>query len=141
MSQKMPDLLVTASIAVVCLAGCSAKTSHDQVVGVTIEQIGEESGVTADAVSGTNTAEQPRANPIVIVKGREHTITIYSSADGPRFTVATNDGKVLADRLNADGIRQQLPEIYKAYESSFAGGGSHLDASRNHLDASGHLAH
>ena len=84
------------------------------------------------AVEATNRASaaplppKPGAAPIVIVKGREHTITIHS---GPRFTVATNDGKVLANQLSTAEIRQKLPEIYKTYESSFAGGAGHLDAS------------
>lgn len=58
--------------------------------------------------------------PIVIIRGRDHSITVFAASGGPRFTVATLDGAVIAAELSADEMQRQQPEIYERYRSSFA---------------------
>jgi len=61
-------------------------------------------------------------------RGRDHTITIYTTSDGPRFTVTSAGGKVLAEKLSAGEIEAELPDIYKTYKNTFAASDNYLDA-------------
>ena len=136
--------LLLASIVSIGLAGCTGKPSPNKPNATTAPQGVEAETASAETASDPAdrmgaTVQKPQGKPsitIVTLKGREHTITIYSAPDGPRFTVATVDGKVMADQLSADEMRQQHPGIYKTYKSSFAGSDAHLDASARPLDAS-----
>jgi hypothetical protein len=75
------------------------------------------------------------APPIIgQLKSRHHLTLIHTSSDGPRFTVSTHDGKVVAAALTLDEIQSQLPEIYKLYKDTFATRGGTID-SGSYLDA------
>jgi hypothetical protein len=67
--------------------------------------------------------------PIGSFRGREHTITIYSASDVPRFTVVARNGDVMAEKLSAEEIQARLPNIFSTYKSTFAQLGEYIDAS------------
>jgi hypothetical protein len=125
------------NLILVCLAGCAAKTPPAQPVART----GGETGPgAATPVSAAPAAEPVPAFSIGSFKGRDHTVTIESAADGPRFTVKTNDGQVLGTRLTAEELQAKLPEVYESFKSSIAGSG-HLDASARMTQEAGRSSH
>ena len=91
----------------------------------------EEAASTADESTidrGNEDMASQRQFSLGSFRGRDHTITIYSTSDGPRFTVTTADGKVLAEKLSVGDIQAKLPDIYKTYENTFAAQDNYLDA-------------
>jgi hypothetical protein len=69
------------------------------------------------------------------LRSSKHHIIIYAFEDGPRFTVATPQGTVIATVLSADEMRVRHPEIFEMYKSTFAGSGGYLDASAGTVQA------
>ena len=53
---------------------------------------------------------------------REHTVTIWLGDDGPLYTVATNDGQVLATRVDEDYLAANFPELRDMLDDSLAVG-------------------
>ncbi len=120
MQCQTKSILVAAGILGVLPVGCtSGRPSHELFVS--------EPAVTAEADGAPGQA----AAPLIIgyLKGREHTITLHSAVDGPRFTIATNDGKVLGSELTLEQVRAQLPDIYDSIKSNFAASSATMDAS------------
>ena len=118
------------SITITCLVGCSSKPSQDQ----TVVRPNESAAPVAATVEPAAPADVGPGTPIGSLKGRNHTVTFYSTPEGPRFTVSTVDGRVLGQQLSVDQLRAQLPQVYEEFKSSIAGLGGYLDA-RSSLDA------
>ena len=57
---------------------------------------------------------------IVYLKSRRHIVTVYSSSDGQKFGLSSRDGKVLAAELSVSELKDQYPELYRMYNSSYA---------------------
>jgi hypothetical protein len=115
-----------SALALFCLIGCTSKQPQVQPSG------SAELAPNATPESATAPAEPANANLALAIgslKGRTHTLTIYSAEDGPRYTVGTNDGQVLGERLSVDELRAQLPEVFEHFKTPLADSGSHLDAS------------
>ena len=51
---------------------------------------------------------------------REHTVTIWLGDDGPLYSVATNDGQVLATRVDEDYLAANFPELRDMLDDSLA---------------------
>lgn len=54
------------------------------------------------------------------LQSRHHKVTLHASADGARFTVRANDGRVLATELSLDELSAQHPELFRIYQDSVA---------------------
>src|SRR5581483_5041366 len=66
---------------------------------------------------------------------RERVITIKSGPQGPVYSVATKEGKVLFENLSTEQLRAQAPEIHSLIKSSIADNRSaHLKANHAILD-------
>ena len=68
-------------------------------------------------------ASAPAQTVIVRLEGRNQQITVTSSPDGPRYTLAL-DGHVVADRITLDEMRVQYPQAYEQIESATATNGA-----------------
>lgn len=128
---------LVASVVSLWLCGCMARSS-DQPVSNLQREASDQQIVASDATgsvvaAGAAEAQEKTTAPIGTLKGREYAITIYSTTDGPRFTIAGADGRVLGEKLSADEIRAQHPTIYETYKSTFAGTGGSFDASVGHV--------
>ena len=137
MKNHVIALVVIGSFVLVSAVGCKWQTSSDpnpirgEVNNPEAAQTAER-GADAEPASRIS-SEENRTPPIIgHLKGRTHTITIHTSPDGPRFSVKTEDGQVLAEALSANEIQAKLPEIYNTYRSTFARteSGAFMDASR-----------
>ncbi len=102
--------------------GSDDSTSHSAAAQVAEDGPGKDT-------ANPNVASKIAPPIIGQLKGRQHTIIIHTASDGPRFTITTPDGRVVATALSVDEIRAQHPSIFKAYEQTFAQGGAYLDAS------------
>lgn len=158
MNTARKKLVLLSAFAFVGYAGCSSKPSADLpgtpvysvVQKVSADPDGQspamdESTVASDATQTAKDNNGPEsvnsnvtskiAPPIIgQLRGRHHTIVIHIASDGPRFTVTTPDGRVVAAALSSDEMRAKHPAIYKTYEQSFAQGGAYLDASIGPLE-------
>ena len=113
-------------LALFCLIGCTSKQPQAQPTGIT------EPAPIAPQVSATVTVEPANARPALAIgslKGRTHTLTIYSAQDGARYTVSTNDGQVLGELMSVDELRAKLPDVFEHFKAPIADPGSYLDAS------------
>ena len=97
MNSKTPLLLALSCIFAAC-AG-SPGTSHDEQAPLQ--------------------DEPPVFGHLVF---REHTVTIWLGDDGPLYTVATNDGQVLATRVDEDYLAANFPELRDMLDDSLAVG-------------------
>jgi hypothetical protein len=145
MQASTKPLVVFGVVTSLWLIGCSSKPAGSQPntrtgsptestsVIVTPVDSTEASSATTAVRTGTNPDEKgaSKTTPPIIgqLKSRHHTILIHTGSDGPRFTVATLDGKVIAEALSVDEMQAQHPEIYETYKSSFAKYDGYLDAS------------
>ena len=142
MSYRANVLCVLASACFLCVGGCASETvPAESGDGAAVAPSAVHSSASvADAdravpVSATSESAQPsKTNALVIghLKGRDHTLTIYSSADGPRFTVS-KEGKVLATEISLDQLRARHRDLFQKYQGAFAGSAGvsgTLDASR-----------
>jgi hypothetical protein len=119
--------LIAITLAV--LNGCASKStgpapgagSTDRAIAVSIAVKAADS-IAADSSATAGDARNELV-PIGQLKGRQHTLMIYSSQDGPRFTVVAADGTVMAEQLSVDQLRAQLPEVYESFETTIAGSG------------------
>ncbi len=59
---------------------------------------------------------------------RDSLVTIYSTPDGIRFTVAGTEGEIIASGLTAEELKRRHPRAHGIYEDSIAGEGAPLDA-------------
>lgn len=66
-----------------------------------------DSGVDARSQAGSSVAKA-----IVILQTRENRITIFSGEGEFRYTVATENGILLADRLSAAELKGRFPDLY-----------------------------
>jgi hypothetical protein len=62
------------------------------------------------------------------LQGRDQKVTIYSTAEGPRFTVRRGDGEVVAQGLSVEQLRERHPDLFRAYERGMARSGAVLDS-------------
>lgn len=69
------------------------------------------------------------AKVITTLQTRDHEVTVYATASGPRFTVAAAGGTVLAERLSAQDFQGSFPGLHDRFRSAFAEDGAQLDAS------------
>jgi hypothetical protein len=143
-------LVVLGVVTSPWLVGCSSKpvgglpTSRTSSQSDTVSEAATSSESTGEssATAEVGTDRKPddrvgsKITPPIIgqLKSRHHTILIHVGSDGPRFTVSTLDGKVVAAALTMDEMHAQHPEIYKLYKDTFAKEVGSLDAS-NYLDA------
>ena len=72
---------------------------------------------------------QISAFPLGSLRGRQHEIRIHSSVDGPRYTISTLDGKILAVEATIDELRANHSELFETIRSTIALRGGYLDAS------------
>ena len=136
MKAKTASSLVAIAVLSVTLLGCARQSSTDSRVMhtegtvdkdmVTAVSTGGAADVVTEPAASDAAVTDPEPDPknagIIIghFRGRQHTITIYSSQEGPRFSVKTDDGRVLAEALSAREIQAKLPEVYNTYRSTFA---------------------
>ncbi len=66
------------------------------------------------------TKEKVDRRVIVYLKSRRHIVTVYSSSEGPKFGLSSRDGKLLAAELSVSELKDQYPELYRMYNSSYA---------------------
>jgi len=50
---------------------------------------------------------------------RDHQVFLHSTESGRRYTVKTKDGRVLADRIDADQLGRDYPELLETIERGF----------------------
>jgi hypothetical protein len=112
---------VLIGFGVLAVLGCSLETGE-----VPTSSTGSESSKTAPPNIGQ-------------LRGRNHTIIIHAGADGPRFTVTTPDGRVIAAALTADEMRAAHPGLYDTYKKTFAQYDTYIDASISIQPLSGTL--
>jgi hypothetical protein len=134
MCSSLKLLVALGAVASLCPIGCSSKLpAQSNTLGESPSKSAPEivtSVVSADGSSETSSVTSKNAPPVIgQLKSRHHTILIHTGSDGPRFTVATLDGNVIAEALSVDEIQAQHPEIYKTYKESFANYEVYLDAS------------
>jgi hypothetical protein len=55
--------------------------------------------------------------------GHDQTITVYSTATGPRYSVATSDGKLLLASATLEELREKDPASYKLLSAGVAWAG------------------
>ena len=126
MSLRNQSVLGLLGALLIASSGCGSKSAPVQPA----TRSGEGDEI---VVQVPNKPDKPaNARPALEIgslRGRTHTLTIYSAEDGPRYTVSTNDGQVLGERLSVDELRAQLPDVFEHFKSAVAGSGSHLDAS------------
>jgi hypothetical protein len=134
-----------AGLALITVLGCSSETvtvqepaddtnlSQKAVNGQQGESEKEAAAIVSDTSSARaqDTAVSSKTAPPIIgqLRGRNHTIIIHASSDGPRFTVTTPDGRVVAAALTSDEIRATHPEIYDTYKKTLAQYDKYIDAS------------
>ena len=58
---------------------------------------------------------------ITILKGRSHTVTVYSSRNGPQFDVESSDSAFRRSDLTLAALREEVPEVYEQYRTALAG--------------------
>ena len=63
---------------------------------------------------------------IVHIRTRDHVVTVLSGGDGPRYALATADGRVLETGMSIEEFEARHPSIYDAYKSSITGGDAGL---------------
>ena len=81
-------------------------------------------------------------NPVIVrVVGRHQTITVTASPNGPLYTAATNDGRVLVAAATIERLRTEHPEIYRQLEPSMAVEAQDRDGARQAGDRSGGKSH
>ena len=78
-------------------------------------------------------SEQAADQEIGRLEGRNHTIYIRSTSNGPRMTVRSKDGGVLDENLSPDQLSARYPQLYELYEA-------YSEKEKGHLDASIHVA-
>lgn len=145
MQASTKSLVVLGVLASLWSIGCSSKPAGGQpsvgtpsttesvdAVATSLEP--SDDNLVTSEVGGGKKPDAPvasKATPPIIgqFKSRHHTILIHIGSDGPRFSVATLDGKVIAEALSVDEMQAQHPEIYKTYKESFANYEGYLDAS------------
>lgn len=54
------------------------------------------------------------------LQGRDQKVTIYSTPEGPRFTVRRGDGEVVAQGLSVEQLRERHPDLFRTYERGMA---------------------
>ena len=151
MQASMKSFVVFGVLISLCLVGCSSKPAGSQP-GSRIDTptaFGAETVAAPESSDDGIVTFEPapakipdelvgsKITPPIIgqLKSRKHTILIHTASDGPRFTVTTHDGKVIAAALSVSEMQAMHPDIFKTYKESFANFESYLDASV-HLDAS-----
>ena len=126
MSLRNESAFGLLSALLIASSGCSSKSAPVQPA----TRSGEGDGIVAQA---PNKPDEPAgARPALAIgslKGRTHTLTIYSAQDGARYTVSTNDGQVLGELMSVDELRAKLPEVFEHFKAPIADPGSYLDAS------------
>jgi hypothetical protein len=66
------------------------------------------------------------------LEGRDHIVKVYSTADGPRYTVCDHAGRVLARGLAADGVYRDFPGLDIGSLHAGPGGALMLAEPRDH---------
>ncbi len=64
-------------------------------------------------LAGSSQQPQPRSSPSIVLghlETQHHVVTIYAG-NRATYTVRTEDGKVLADKIAAHELRAQFPEL------------------------------
>ena len=80
------------------------------------------------APSDSTVAPRPR-QVVTTLQTRDHEITVYTTPEGPRFTIAAAGGTVLAEQLTTREFRASFPGLHERYDSAFAEDGAVIDAS------------
>lgn len=60
---------------------------------------------------------------------RDGLVTVYSTPEGIRFTVAGTEGEIFASGLTVEELERRHPRAHGIYQDSIAGQGAPLDAS------------
>lgn len=70
--------------------------------------------------SPTGMAPSEQFPMIVRIVGRHQTITVTAGPEGPLYSAATNDGKLLVAGSTLEQLREQHPLLYRQIEPSMA---------------------
>jgi hypothetical protein len=73
-----------------------------------------------------------RGKSIGRFRTREHELTLFASASGTKVTVRTHEGVLLAERVDADMLRHEHPELWQIVKGALAAEGAYLDATLDH---------
>jgi hypothetical protein len=140
MSRKHSAAVVWIALGSISLLGCWQSKSPSSPLTASGQPDSKSDAMQATSDEPTpagdeNKSAPERLAPIGSFRGRDHTVIIYSTSDGPRFTVTTAGGEVLAERLSGDEIEAELPDVYKTYKHTFATSDNYLDARLDHTPA------
>ena len=75
--------------------------------------------------------EEKKQAVIAVIQTREHRLAIHSGEAGPRFSVALQDGRVIARELDEHALSERYTNLFEIYRSGYASGGPYLDARRD----------
>ncbi len=70
--------------------------------------------------SPTGMAPSEQFPVIVRIVGRHQTITVTAGSEGPLYSAATNDGKMLVAKATLERLRREHPDLYQQIEPSMA---------------------
>ena len=109
---------VAATAVLGTLAACASQVDHARTDGAPAEP----------AVKHASPAANPTGSVIGVVQLRDERMTIHSTPDGVRFTVATRDGAVLGRGLSPTELAARHEVLYRVYRSGYAANEPYVDA-------------
>jgi hypothetical protein len=71
-------------------------------------------------MSPTGMAPYDQLPVIVRIVGRHQTVTVTAGPEGPLYSAATNDGKIVVAGATLERLRQDHPDLYQQIEPSMA---------------------
>ncbi len=110
-----------------CATSQMAKQSSNDA-SVRPTDVGQPIQTEATGISVIHRAET-EASPVAVVgylEFRDKTVTILDGTSGPCYSIATKDGKVLAESLSIKQLAAQFPQLYEKLKSATAANDARL---------------
>jgi len=99
--------IAVVAVFVIAMAGCALSPEKRSA-----EQSGKQ--MAASATDGHYAV-------IGYLEKRDRVITIKAGPQGPVYSVATKDGKILHENLSAEQLKAQSPELHELIKTGVAG--------------------
>ena len=118
-----------AGIAFILFCSCTSESSrHNSDAS---RPGGTEIRNSAASISGEKQsgAAQAEDGPLAVIghlEFRDKVVTIFSSSSGPRYTIATKEGKMIAARLGEEELLAEFPDLYQSIKTGEAGNDASL---------------